>query len=62
MIIGRLRSRSWQTPDGYKRSVVEIEADEIGVSLRWAVARPERTSNRDTTAEPAGHASATAPS
>jgi single-strand DNA-binding protein len=43
VVIGRLRSRSWETPEGDKRSVVEIDADEIAPSLRWAVARPERT-------------------
>ena len=44
IVVGRLRTRSWETPEGEKRSVVEIEADEIAPSLRWAVARPERTS------------------
>ena len=28
VVIGRLRSRSWETPEGEQRSVVEIEADE----------------------------------
>jgi single-strand DNA-binding protein len=45
VVIGRLKSRSWETPDGDKRSVVEVEADEVAPSLRWAVARPERASN-----------------
>jgi single-strand DNA-binding protein len=44
VVIGRLRSRSWETPDGDKRSVVEVEADEVAPSLRWAIARPERAS------------------
>jgi single-strand DNA-binding protein len=42
MVIGRLRSRSWETPEGDKRSAVEIEADEIGPSLRWATTKVER--------------------
>jgi len=42
IVTGRLRQRSWETQDGEKRSVVEIEADEIGPSLRWATAKVER--------------------
>src|SRR5215216_7351470 len=30
MVTGRLRQRSWETPDGDKRSVTELEADEVG--------------------------------
>jgi single-strand DNA-binding protein len=45
VVIGRLRSRSWETPDGERRSVVEVEADEVAPSLRWAIAKPNRTSN-----------------
>lgn len=37
MVIGRLEQRSWEK-DGEKRSKVEIVADEIGPSLRWATA------------------------
>jgi single-strand DNA-binding protein len=44
VIIGRLKSRSWETPEGDKRSVVEVEADEVAPSLRWAIAKPERAS------------------
>jgi len=43
MVTGRLRQRSWETPEGDKRSVVEVEADEVAPSLRWAIAKPERT-------------------
>jgi single-strand DNA-binding protein len=45
VVIGRLKSRSWETPEGDKRSVVEVEADEVAPSLRWAVAKPERAAN-----------------
>ena len=45
IVIGRLRMRSWETPEGDKRSVVEVEADEVAPSLRWAVAKPERATN-----------------
>ena len=43
MVTGRLRQRSWETPEGDKRSVTEIEADEVGASLKWATAKVERT-------------------
>jgi single-strand DNA-binding protein len=49
MVTGRLRQRSWETPEGEKRSVTEIEADEVGASLKWATAKVERTSHRGTT-------------
>jgi single-stranded DNA-binding protein len=43
VVIGRLRMRSWETPEGEKRSVVEVEADEVGASLKFVTAKPERT-------------------
>ena len=46
MVTGRLRQRSWETPEGDKRSVTEIEADEVGASLKWATAKVERISQR----------------
>jgi single-strand DNA-binding protein len=48
MVTGRLRQRSWETPEGDKRSVTEIEADEVGASLKFATAKVERTSERTT--------------
>jgi len=42
LVTGRLRQRSWETPEGDKRSTVEIEADEVGPSLRWATAKVEK--------------------
>lgn len=47
VITGRLQQRSWETDEGDKRSKVEVVADEVGASLRWATveisknARPE---------------------
>jgi single-strand DNA-binding protein len=41
-----VRGRSWETPEGDKRSGTEIEADEVGASLKWATAKVERTSSR----------------
>ena len=44
LVTGQLRMRAWETPEGDKRSVVEVTADEVGPSLRWATAKPERAS------------------
>jgi single-strand DNA-binding protein len=49
MVTGRLRQRSWETPEGDKRSVTEIEADEVGASLKFATAKVERTTERGST-------------
>lgn len=42
IVTGRLKMRSWETQEGEKRSVVEIEADEVGPSLRFATAKVEK--------------------
>jgi single-strand DNA-binding protein len=44
IVTGQLRMRAWETPEGDKRSVVEVTAEEAGPSLRWATAKPERAS------------------
>jgi single-strand DNA-binding protein len=41
VVVGRLQQRSW-TEDGSARSVVEVVAEELGPSLRWATAAPSR--------------------
>ncbi len=46
VVLGRLRTRSFETSEGEKRSVTEIDADEVGASLKWATAKVERTSQR----------------
>ena len=38
VVTGRLEQRSWETQDGDKRSKVEVVADEVAPSLRWATA------------------------
>jgi single-strand DNA-binding protein len=43
IVTGRLEQRSWETPEGDKRSVVEVQIDEIGPSLRWATASVNKT-------------------
>ncbi len=47
MVVGRLEQRSWETQEGDKRSKVEVVADEIGPSLRWATAQVTRNERRD---------------
>jgi single-strand DNA-binding protein len=42
VVIGRLKSRSYEDREGQTRWVTEIEADEVAPSLRWATARIER--------------------
>ena len=44
VVVGRLRTNSWETPEGEKRSKIEIEAEEVGPSLKWASAKIERQS------------------
>jgi single-strand DNA-binding protein len=46
IVTGRLEQRSWETENGEKRSKIEVQADEVGPSLRWAsahVTRNDRT-------------------
>jgi single-strand DNA-binding protein len=43
IVTGRLEQRTWETEQGDKRSVVEIQIDEIGPSLRWATASVNKT-------------------
>jgi single-strand DNA-binding protein len=43
VVTGRIEQRSWETDDGEHRSKVEIVADEIGPSLRFATADVRRT-------------------
>src|ERR1700728_4543346 len=46
VVTGRLDQRSWETQDGDKRSKIEIVADEIGPSLRWATAQITKNERR----------------
>ena len=38
MVAGRLQQRSWTAEDGTARRAVEVLAEELGPSLRWATA------------------------
>jgi single-strand DNA-binding protein len=42
VVMGRLQQRSWTAEDGSTRSVVEVVAEELGPSLRWATATATR--------------------
>jgi single-strand DNA-binding protein len=42
VVVGRLQQRAWTAEDGSVRSVVEVVADELGASLRWATATTTR--------------------
>jgi single-strand DNA-binding protein len=46
VVTGRLEQRSWETEQGEKRSVVEVVADDIGPSLRFATAKVEKIDRR----------------
>jgi single-strand DNA-binding protein len=62
VIVGQLRMRSWETPEGEQRSVVEVTAEEVAPSLRWATAKPERASRKGNgEAKPAGEFADDAP-
>ncbi|WP_328463939.1 single-stranded DNA-binding protein [Actinoplanes sp. NBC_00393] len=44
IVQGRLRQRSYETKEGEKRTVIELEVDEIGPSLRYATAKVQKMS------------------
>src|SRR5690606_16317815 len=60
IVVGRLEQRSWETQDGEKRSVIEVIADDLGPSLRWAQATIEKTT-RSTAGGPGGAGAPSAP-
>ena len=47
VVSGRLEQRSWETERGDKRSKVEVVADEIAPSLRWATAQITKNERRE---------------
>jgi single-strand DNA-binding protein len=48
IITGRLRQRSYETREGEKRTVIELEVDEIGPSLRYATAKVQKMARSGT--------------
>ena len=55
VVDGRLRQRSYETKEGEKRTVYEIEADEIGVSVKFAACKAA-TAARSAPAQSGDHA------
>ena len=47
IVSGRLEQRSWETENGDKRSKVEVVADEIAPSLRWATVEITKNERRE---------------
>jgi len=43
VLTGRLQQRTWETPEGDKRSAMEVQVDEIGPSLKWSVASVQKS-------------------
>jgi single-strand DNA-binding protein len=56
VVTGRLEQRSWESDEGEKRSKVEIVADEIGASLRFATVDIHKVQRPVTADEPADEA------
>jgi single-strand DNA-binding protein len=61
IVMGRLSQRSWETDNNEKRSVVEVIAEEVGPSLRWATAQISRTERKGPGDGPRPEATAPAP-
>jgi single-strand DNA-binding protein len=66
VVTGRLKSRSYDTKEGEKRTVIELEVDEIGPSLRYATAKVARTQRNNNSSgfaqQPSGFGQSTAQS
>src|SRR5688572_8911678 len=48
IVSGRLKARSYETREGEKRTVFEIDVDEVGPSLKYATAKVQKTSRSGT--------------
>ncbi|HYZ09618.1 MAG TPA: single-stranded DNA-binding protein [Pseudonocardiaceae bacterium] len=58
VVQGRLRQRSFETREGEKRTVVEMEVDEVGPSLRYATAKVNKVSRQGGASGSGGYGSA----
>lgn len=47
IVTGVLKQRSYETREGEKRTVIELDVEEIGPSLKFATAKPQKTGSRD---------------
>ena len=43
LVVGRPKERTWTSEDGTAHQVTEVDAEEVGPSLRWAIAKVTRT-------------------
>lgn len=46
VVTGRMKSRSFENKEGQQQTVIELEVDEIGPSLRWATAKVQRANRQ----------------
>ncbi|MFM8957389.1 MAG: single-stranded DNA-binding protein [Actinomycetota bacterium] len=54
VVTGRLEQREYTTREGDKRTAIDVIADELGPSLRWATAQVERTPRKEGGAKKSG--------
>ncbi|WP_024799300.1 single-stranded DNA-binding protein [Nocardia sp. BMG51109] len=45
VVVGKLQQRDYTDRDGIKRTIMELVADEVGVSLKYAIAKPVKRKN-----------------
>lgn len=57
IVVGRIRQRSWESQEGQRRSVVEVEVEHCGPSLEWATASVTKTNKSDSSPAFAGASS-----
>ena len=61
VVVGRLKQRSYKTQEGEQRTVVELEVDEVGPSLRYATVAVQKAQRNGATSTPGPDPWATAP-
>lgn len=54
VVVGRLRQRQWVTTEGEKRTVVELDVEDIGASMRFAEVAVKKLERRQGAAAPTG--------
>jgi single-strand DNA-binding protein len=52
IVVGRPKQRNWTDQDGTDHQATEVDAEELGPSLRWATAKLTRTNGRRTSGQP----------
>lgn len=54
IVVGKLRQRTYETREGEKRTAYELEVDEVGPSLKWANAKPQKMQRGGNGGQPQG--------